>query len=106
MAGAGQALPGQAGLWPAGSCFTLGALDPGTEPAASSALALGVRGGMGHIGSCHGSPGCQVGRPGRLSEPRDGKQTVCIELLRKAGLSWYSGRQKSLGLALCTLIIS
>lgn len=94
---AGQALPGQAGLGLTGSGFAQGALDPGRS--AQSPLrplpwhSGGQRVGMGHVGSCHGSPGCRRERPGRLSEPWDGKQTVCIGLLRKAGLPRYSGRQ-------------
>lgn len=88
---------GQAGLWPTGSCFAQGALDPGRRT--WNALcplfwhSEGQRAGRGCVGNCRGSLGCRLERPGRLSELRDGKQTVCIGLLRKAGLSRYSGQQ-------------
>lgn len=97
MARAGQGLLGQAGLWLVGFHFAQGALDAGRR--AQSPLhpvlqhSQGRRADMGCLASCHSSPGCQLERPGRLSERQDGKQTVCIRLLRKAGLSRYSGRQ-------------
>lgn len=94
---AGQALLGRPGcgqrapawprvLWiPAGGQGMLCSPYSGTQE--------GQRAGRGCVGSCRGSPGWQLERPGRLSELWDRKQTVWIGLLRTAGLSRCSGQQ-------------
>lgn len=87
-------LAGQAGLR-----FAQGALEPGRR--ARTLLHrppwhLGEQ--KAGIQSCYSSPGCQLERPGRLSEPQDGKQTVCIGLLRLGCLGIRGGKMTRLGI--------
>lgn len=63
-----------------GSCFTR--CGAGRRAESPPHPLLRQRAGMRRVERCHSSPGCQAESPARLSEAWDGKQTVCIRLLR------------------------